>query len=129
MAFTLIYFSGVYMAFHAIRECITPFKEKKIKVKEILMGFGISLTIFGLIVLSYLIEGKRYFYSPSIRIAVFMIMVPYIIQGCLKYIKKPKVQHICLLLLISIVISGIAQIVFTKFFVELVAQLGLPVRH
>ena len=61
----------------AIIDTIKQFRKGTIGVKEIIFGLSITLIIYGLICLSYIMEGRAWGLSPAFRIPIFMIFLPF----------------------------------------------------
>ncbi|WNM20186.1 hypothetical protein [Flavobacterium capsici] len=109
----------------AMMEILKLIKSKKITIKEIIIGFGLTLLIFAAIVISYLIEGKAWVLSPAFRIPVIMVYIPFFIYSLVKTSDNQKLKYFSILILISISITGILGIVFNDVFFELINYLGI----
>ncbi len=109
----------------AFVKLIKLLKLKSIKIKEGIIGLIISLTLFGLICLSYIIEGRAWALSPPFRIPIFMIFVPFGIHISWEKGKNKKTEYISKLLLISVVFAVILGIVFNEILFDLIDYLGI----
>ena len=114
----------------ALINTIRLLKKKEIGYKEILWGLGISISIFALICLSYIIEGKASGFSPAFRIPIFMIFFPFGLYLLTKINKNQKtIKYIGILVLISIGLTGILAVIFNEFFFSLIDLLGIEKLH
>lgn len=99
--------------------------KRQINLKEIILGLTISLSIFGLICLSYLIEGSAWGLSPPFRIPIFMVFIPSIIYFISMAINHEIVKYLANLILISIGLSGILGIIFNDYIFGIIDLLGI----
>ena len=76
-----------------------------IDVKAILLALLTATSLFCLICLSYILEGRAYALSPAFRLPMFMIIVPYIIHKGMEKSQHPTQRALSKILLMSIVIS------------------------
>ncbi len=109
----------------ALVKLIKLLKLKSIRLKELFLGLLTTLILFGLISLTYIIQGKAWGLSPVFRIPIFMVFIPFIIHLATEKNKKPKIEYISKLLLISVVITVILGIVFKDVLFELINYLGI----
>lgn len=116
---------SVFSLIHTVRLLIN----KVISFKEIIFGLVISISIFGLICLSYLIEGKAWELSPSFRIPICMIFVPYGFYTLTKTCNNKKIKYFATLVLISIGLSGILGVIANDLFFSLIDILGVKKHH
>lgn len=109
----------------AIINSVRLFKNKEISFKEIILGFVISVSIFGLICLSYIIEGKAWGLSPAFRIPIFMVFVPFCFYMVCKISNNQKLKYFATLTLISVGLTGILGVIFYDLFFGLIDILGI----
>ena len=100
-------------------------KTKEISRKELFLGITLSLLLFGLIVLSYLIEGKAWALSPAFRIPIFMVFIPFGIYLVTRASQNQRTKYFSTILLISIIITGTLGVIFNNLFFELIDSLGI----
>src|SRR5690606_22298743 len=94
---------SVFAIIHTVR----LLRNKEINFKEIIFGLVISVSIFGLICLSYLLEGKAWGLSPAFRIPILMVFVSFGFYIISKTNNNQKMKYIANLVLISIGRTGI----------------------
>ncbi len=99
--------------------------DKQIGLKEILLGLTTSLIIFGLICLSYVIEGKAWGLSPAFRLPIIMVVIPFIVHVLTEKSKKPKLAYFSLVLLTSIGVTTILGITLIDVWFGLLDYLGI----
>jgi len=112
---------SVFAIIHSVR----LLRNKEINFKEIIFGLVISVSIFGLICLSYLLEGKAWGLSPAFRIPIFMVFVPFGFYLFNKTNNNQKLKYFANLVLISIGLTGILGIIFNDLFFVLIDILGI----
>jgi hypothetical protein len=112
---------SVFSLIHSFR----MFRKKEITIKEIIFGLAISVSIFGLICLSYLIEGKAWGLSPAFRIPIFMVFAPYGLYTVFKTSNNQRLKYFATLALISVGITGILGVIFNDLFFGLIDILGI----
>lgn len=100
-------------------------KDKVISLKEIIYGLVISVSIFGLICLSYLIEGEAWELSPAFRIPIYMFFFPFGFYLFTKTNNNPRLKYLANLALISIGLTGILALIFNDLFFGLIDILGI----
>ena len=109
---------GIILLFAFIISVISTVKivklilKKSIDLTYCLYGLLLSSVIFGIISLSYLIEGKAYAFSPMFRTVLFMIIVPYGVYSLLNGFSNDKVILFSKVVLLSILFSTISLVVF-----------------
>ena len=118
-------FVALFLAAASLSKLITHFKNKNVGIKEILLGLLVSAVLFGLICLSYILEGSAWALSPAFRIPIFMFFVPFLIHVFFENSKKPKGIRVSIILLISIVLTTILGVVFNDVLFNLVDFLGV----
>ena len=116
---------AVVLGIRSIVKVIGKIENKQIETKEILFGLAASLIFFGLICLSYIIEGRASPLSPAFRIPIFMVFIPFIIQIATEKSKKSSLAYLSKILLISIGITVILGVIFNNFFLGLIDYLGI----
>src|SRR5690606_3758987 len=89
---------SVFAIIHTVR----LLRNKVINLKEIIFGVGISVSIFGLICLSYIIEGRAWGLSPAFRIPIFMFFIPFGFYILTKTSNNQKLKYLATLALVSI---------------------------
>ncbi len=109
----------------AIVKIIKLLRSKRIAAKEIVLGLVVSLILFGLIVLSYIIEGRVWGLSPAFRLPFFMIFIPFGIYLLIRTSKESKMNYISNIILISIGLTGILGVIFNDIFFELIDYLRI----
>ena len=118
-------FVALFLAAASISKLITHFKEKNVGIKEIVLGLLVSAVLFGLICLSYILEGSAWALSPAFRVPIFMVFIPFVIHVFLENSKKPKLIRFSIILLISIVLTAILGVVFNDVLFNLFDFLGV----
>ncbi len=98
---------------------------KQIGLKEIILGLITSLVFFGILCLSYIIEGKAWGLGPVFGLPIIMIITPFIIHYFTEKSKNKKLAYFSLVLLISIGITTILGIIFNNLPFELLDFLGI----
>ncbi|PWG04036.1 hypothetical protein [Polaribacter aquimarinus] len=109
----------------ALVKVIKLLKLKLIKVKDLGIGLIISILLFGLISLVYIIEGKAWGLSPAFRIPIFMVFIPFGIHIVWEKSKNRKAEYFSKIFLISIVFSVILGIIFNEILFDLIDYLGI----
>lgn len=109
----------------ALIKTVQLLRSSAINGKELFSGLAISVSLFGLLCLSYLIEGKAWALSPGFRIPIFMIFIPFGVYLLFRASKNPKLKSFATLVLISIGLSGILGIIFYEFFFVIIDILGV----
>ena len=99
--------------------------DKQIGLKEILLGMITSIIIFGLVSLSYIIEGKTWGLSPAFRLPIIMVIIPFIIHILTEKSKNTKLAYFSLILLTSIGVTTILGVAFIDFWFGLLDHLGI----
>lgn len=112
---------SVFAIIHTVRLLMN----KSIGFKEIIFGLIISIAIFGLICLSYLIEGRAWELSPAFRIPIFMVFLPFGFYLLTKMSNSQKLKYFAVLILISIALTGILGVIFNNLLFGLVDVLGI----
>jgi hypothetical protein len=99
--------------------------EKSIGFRELVFGLIITVIIFGLISLAYIIEGKAWGLSPAFRIPIFMVFIPFAIHFATEKSKHKKAEYFSKLFLISIVYTVILGMIFNSIIFNLIDYLGI----
>lgn len=99
--------------------------DKQIGLKEILLGVTTSFIIFGLICLSYIIEGKSWGLSPAFRLPLIMVIIPFIIHTLTEKSKNTRLAYFSLVLLTSIGVTTILGIALIDLWFGLLDHLGI----
>ena len=109
----------------AIIRTVQLLMDKAINFKDVFFGLVISVSIFGLICLSYLFEGYAWGLDPAFRIPIFMVFVPYGFYSLTKTISNQKVKYFATLVLISVGFTEIFGVIFNDLFFDLIDILGV----
>ena len=109
----------------AIFKSISLIDSKDIGIKEIIYGLLISIILYLLIGLVYLIQGKAWGLSPFFRLPLIMIFIPYLIYIGTKENKSPKEQYFSKILLVSIGITSLFGTIFHELFFGIMHYLGI----
>ena len=109
----------------AIIKIIKLIKTKIIGMKEILYGLMLTVILFSIISISYIIEGRAWGLSPAFRIPIFMIFIPFIVHIIIENHKKSKIKQLSMTLLTSVGFTTILGIIFNDLFFELIDYLGI----
>jgi len=109
----------------SIVKTIKQLKIKQAGIKELLLGLITSNVIFGLICLSYIIEGRAWGLSPAFRIPIFMVFIPFVVQVSTEKSRNSKIAYISKIILISIGMTTILGVVFNDLFSNLIYYLGI----
>jgi hypothetical protein len=118
-------FGALLLSLLAMIQTIRLIIKRQINFKEIILGLTISLSIFGLICLSYLIEGSAWGLSPAFRIPIFMVFIPSIFYFISMAINHKIIKYLANLILISIGLSGILGIIFNDYIFGIIDLLGI----
>lgn len=113
------------IALFALIKTIRLLWRKEIGLKEIAIGLAISVVLFGLICISYLMEGRASGLSPAFRIPMFMVFVPFIVYSSTKTNQDKTLRHLATLLLVSIGLTGVLGIIFNDVLFDLIDILGI----
>jgi hypothetical protein len=100
-------------------------RKKQVSLKETLFGLATSIIIFGLICLSYIVEGRAWGLSPAFRIPIFMVFIPFVIHILTEKSKNTKLIYISKILLISIIVTILLGVIFNDLFFGLIDYLGI----
>lgn len=118
-------FGAICISIMAIAQTIVKLRKKEIGLKEVLYGSLISFGIFGLICLSYLIQGKAWVNSPAFRIPLYLVYIPSLCFTPLVDGKLKNLKYAFTLIVISIAVSGILGAVFYDFLFGIMDILGI----
>ena len=113
------------LSVYSIIQTIRLLKNKEIQIKEIFFSLLISLSIFGLIYLSYIIGESAWGLSPAFRISIFMVFFPFVFYLVAKTSNNQKLKYFATLFLISIGLTGILGVIFNDLFFGLIDILGI----
>lgn len=100
-------------------------KSKDIGVKEMLFGLLVSLLIFGLICVSYIVEGQAWALSPAFRIPIVMVFIPFLIQMLIERSRHRTLAYISKIVLSSLVITVFLGVIFNDLVFGLIDHLGI----
>ena len=98
---------------------------KQIGIKEIILGLTTSLIIFGIICLSYIIQGIAWGLDSAFRLPIIMIVLPFIIHTFIEKSKNQRLAYFSLILLTSIGITTILGITFNSLWFGLLDYLEI----
>lgn len=118
-------FVALFLAAASVSKLITHFKNKNVGIKEIVLGLLVSAVLFGLICLSYILEGSAWALSPAFRVPIFMVFVPFLMYIVLENFSNPKLTQVSIILLVSIVLTTILGVVFNDVLFNLFDYLGV----
>lgn len=116
---------SLFLAASSLSKLIKHFRIKQVGIKEFLFAFALSATLFGLVCLSYIIQGTAWALSPPFRVPIFMVFIPYLLHILIENSKKPKFISLSIIILISVVLSAIFGIVFYEIVFGLLDFLGV----
>ncbi|TCI84532.1 hypothetical protein [Tenacibaculum sp. M341] len=108
-----------------VRNFILLFNSEIIGVNEIGFGFLLSLLLFVIITISYIVKGKIWNLSPFFRIPLVTIFIPFLIHFVIKMINIPSLNYLSNLLIVSISINGILGIAFNYILFDLLAYFNV----
>jgi hypothetical protein len=109
----------------AIVKTIKQLRKRQVGLKELLFGLIVSSAIFGLICLSYIIEGRAWGLSPAFRIPIFMVFIPFVIHVLTEKSKNTKLAYFSKIILISVGITTIFGVMFNDLFFDLIGYLEI----
>lgn len=116
---------ALFLAASSLSKLVKHFRNKEIGIKEFLLAFLLSAALFGIVCLSYIIEGSAWALSPAFRVPIFMVFVPFVIHVLLENSKKTRWIRVSIILLISIVLTTILGVVFNHVLFNLIDFLGV----
>lgn len=122
-------FVAFCISVYALIKTILLLNSKRITLKEIGRGLILSLILLLLISLSYIIEGRAWVLSPSFRLPIFIVFVPFIIYLSTVFSENNKIKYVSNIVLISLCWTGILGVIFNDFFLGLVNHLNIEVYH
>ena len=120
-----ILIAALGLTIQAIIDTIKQFRKGTIGVKEIIFGLSITLIIYGLICLSYIMEGRAWGLSPAFRIPIFMIFIPFGFYFITRPSTNKTLKYFSTLVMISVGITGILSVLFNNLIFELLDILGV----
>ncbi len=100
-------------------------RTKQVGPKEMLLGLTTSIIIFGLICLSYVLEGQAWALSPAFRIPIFMAFIPFVVHISTEKNKNSKLAYISQIILISVAVTSILGVIFSDLLFGLIDYLGI----
>lgn len=109
----------------AVVKTIKQLRKRHVGLKELLLGLIVSSAIFGLICVSYIIEGRAWGLSPAFRIPIFMVFIPFVVHVLTEKSKNSKLVYISKIILISIGMTTIFGVIFNDIFFDLIDYLGI----
>ncbi|GJM64134.1 hypothetical protein [Persicobacter diffluens] len=109
----------------SIAKTFKQLKRSQITIKELIFGLLFAGTIFGLICLSYIMEGSAWGLSPAFRIPIFMIFIPFAIQIATENSGNYKLLYFSKIILVSIAITTILGVIFNDLIFGLIDYLGI----
>lgn len=106
-------------------KAINQFRIGQVGLKELFLGLITSGVIFGLICLSYIIEGQAWGLSPAFRIPIFMVFIPFVVHISTANSKNSKVAYVSKIILVSVSMSTILGIIFNDLLFDLIDYLKI----
>jgi hypothetical protein len=103
--------------------------KKELIFEDIFSGIIITLCIYTLIYINYKMSNEAYGLGTYFIFPFFMILLPFLISIILKILNKPKTNKISIILLVSIILSGIFIIAFEKYTFGLIEYLEITKYH
>ncbi|MDR2223616.1 MAG: hypothetical protein LBE34_12935 [Flavobacteriaceae bacterium] len=103
--------------------------KRKIGGKEIGLGLLVSLILFLLTSLSYLLQKEAWVFGYLFRYPLIMIVVPSLFYPYFLKSKKPILNYWSTLLAISISLTGILGVVFYEPFSHIMEFLQIKTHH
>jgi len=100
----------------AIKKSYRLWSSGTIGLLEIGIGITLSLALFGVIVLRYVMKGKYWALSPFFIFPIFTVIIPFIIYIVMTNISFLRFDYISNLLLVSLSITGILSIAYDYIF-------------
>jgi hypothetical protein len=103
--------------------------KKELIFEDIFSGIIITFCIYTLIYINYKMSNEAYGLGTYFIFPFFMILLPFLISIILKILNKPKTNKISIILLVSIILSGIFIIAFEKYTFGLIEYLEITKYH
>src|SRR5690606_10057517 len=122
-------FIALILGIISIVKTIKQLRKKQVGPKEVVLGLLTSSAIFGLICLSYIIEGKAWGLSPAFRIPVYMVFIPFFVQLFTEKSKNSNWAYISKIILTSVAITTILGIIFNDLLFNLIDYLGIEKQY
>lgn len=97
--------------------------------KDIICGIILSLILFSIIVLVYLIEGEVWALSPAFRLPIFLVFIPFITHLFIKNDNNQKLKSISSPLIICVAFSMLVGLVFNNIIFGLLDFIGVNQYH
>ena len=116
---------ALFLTLFALINSYRLFRKGEIHLKDLAFGLVISAVIFGLICLSYIIEGVAWALSPPFRIPIFMFFLPFGFYFFARLRNHKTGNYFANLLLVSIAISGILCVIFYEYVFDILKILGV----
>ena len=91
----------------ALLQLILQFKKNPVNLTQIILGFALSILIFGINALIYYIQGDVWSFSPTFRVILFMVFLPFVVYLFLLVLKQPSLKYVINILLVNIAFAGI----------------------
>ncbi|GAB3532981.1 hypothetical protein GCM10027443_17580 [Pontibacter brevis] len=98
--------------------------KKEVKLPYPIYGFMLAATLYGAVIGSYAIEKEYWALSPLFRFPIFMFLIPFGIAVVTKSSQSKALRTTAILLLISILFSGLYFAAFNNLTFELLDKLG-----
>ena len=99
--------------------------DKKVGIKEFLLGLIASLSLFGLILVCYKILGSAWALGPAFVVPTFLIFMPFGFYFLVWITKLEKLDYFSKVILLSVIFSGILAIVFYDFYFDFFDIIGV----
>lgn len=113
------------LSVYAVVKVVSLFRNGIVTPMDIIFGLALSVGIFGLICLSYKMEARAWALSPSFRVPIFMVFVPFVIYLFTRNSSNEQLKYLSNLILISISLTGILGLIFNNLIFGLVDILGI----
>jgi len=96
------------------------YESELLNKRVFLFGFLITAFIYGMLLLTYFLEGRIYGLSPYFRIPIFMFFIPSVIGYVGMYSKFRKLKTISQSLIASTLVSGTLILIFSYYVIHLI---------
>ena len=120
-----ILLGALIIATIAITKSNKLFQNGTIAKKEIIFGLLMSVFLFTIITICYIIEGEVWALGPLYRISITAIILPYVIHILLNISSNQKIGYTSNLILISIGFSLVLGIIYWNIFPDFLEQFGV----
>lgn len=122
-------FGAFVLGIIAIVKSINLLKSKIIGLNELILGLFLSLLLYGLTVLTYVLEDRTWALSVAFRLPMIMVYIPFVIYLVSKNNSNYKTVNLSNIFLISIGFTIIFSLVFNTTFFGIIDYLGIEKYH